>query len=200
MDMSAVLTATEVSAAIHAGSATAVGMTTVAIERINRFGDDLGAVTECLADRALRRAAAVDAELAAGRDPGPLTGVPFGVKDMYDVEGVTTLAGSTILADDPPAAKDAAAIQRLEQAGAVLVSTFRMDEFAYNFTSQNAHYGLIRNPHDLDRMAGGSSSGSAAAAAAGLVPLAVGSDTNGSIRVPAALCGLFSWKPTFGTV
>jgi 1-carboxybiuret hydrolase len=131
--------------------------------------------------------------------PNPwLDGVPFAVKNLFDVAGVPTVAGSRVLNDAPPAAEDAVAIQRLEAAGAVLVGTLNMDEFAYGFTTENTHYGPTRNPHDPARISGGSSGGSGAAVAAGMVPLSLGSDTNGSIRVPASLCGVWGMKPTFG--
>ena len=154
---------------------------------------------EILAERARREAAAVDAAVAAGRDPGPLAGVPFGVKDNYDVAGRVTLAGS-IVNRTLRARRRATpcSIQRLSRAGAVLVGTQNMDEFAYGFTTENAHYGATRNPLDTRRSAGGSSGGSAAAVAAGLCDFALGTDTNGSIRVPASFCGLFGLKPTFG--
>jgi aspartyl-tRNA(Asn)/glutamyl-tRNA(Gln) amidotransferase subunit A len=124
--------------------------------------------------------------------------VPFAVKNLFDVTGLPTLAGSKINRDRLPAAGDATLIHRLEAAGAVLVGALNMSEYAYDFTGENAHYGASRNPHDLDRMSGGSSSGSGAAVAGGLVPLALGSDTSGSIRVPSSLCGIFGLKPTYG--
>jgi aspartyl-tRNA(Asn)/glutamyl-tRNA(Gln) amidotransferase subunit A len=158
----------------------------------------LGAFTAVTAARALARAEAVDAAIAHGDDPGPLAGVPFAVKNLFDVAGLPTLAGSRINRDDPPAASDATLVAQLEAAGAVLVGALNMGEYAYDFTGENAHDGPSRNPHDPARMSGGSSGGSGTAVAAGLVPLALGSDTNGSIRVPASLCGLFGLKPTFG--
>ena len=158
----------------------------------------LGAVTCILADRARQDARQVDAAIAAGRDPGPLAGVPYGVKDLFDVVGLPTTAGSTLYANAPPALADAEAIRRLREAGAVLVATLNMDEFAYGFATINARHGTTRNPHDLDRLAGGSSGGSAAIVAAGLLPFALGSDTNGSIRVPASLTGVYGLKPTHG--
>ena len=123
--------------------------------------------------------------------------MPFAVKNLFDVAGLTTRAGSKI-EREPPAARDGPLVARLEAAGAVLVGALNMDEYAYGFTTENTHDGADRNPHDLTRIAGGSSGGSAAAVAAGQVPLTLGSDTNGSIRVPASLCGTFGLKPTYG--
>ncbi|QGP79202.1 AtzE family amidohydrolase [Sphingobium sp. CAP-1] len=163
-------------------------------------GGSLCAVTRIMADRARAEAAAVDAAIAAGRDPGPLAGVPYGVKDLFDVAGLPTTAGSRLYADAPPAIEDAEAIRRLRAAGAVLVASLNMDEFAYGFATINALHGTTRNPHDPARLAGGSSGGSAAAVAAGLLPFALGSDTNGSIRVPASLTGLYGLKPTHGAL
>jgi aspartyl-tRNA(Asn)/glutamyl-tRNA(Gln) amidotransferase subunit A len=120
------------------------------------------------------------------------------VKDLFDVEGRTTLAGSRLRRDAAPASRDAALVARLKAAGAILVGRLNMDEFAYGFVTENAHYGVTRNPHDLDRIVGGSSGGSAAAVAANIVPFTLGSDTNGSVRVPAALCGVYGLKPSWG--
>jgi amidase/aspartyl-tRNA(Asn)/glutamyl-tRNA(Gln) amidotransferase subunit A len=120
------------------------------------------------------------------------------VKNLFDVEGEITLAGSKINRDHKPALADAVLVERMHAAGAVLVGGLNMDEYAYGFTTENTHYGPCHNPHDLARIAGGSSGGSGAAVAAGQVPLALGSDTNGSIRVPSSLCGVWGLKPTFG--
>jgi len=160
----------------------------------------LVAVTRMLADRALAEATAVDAKLVRGEDPGPLAGVPYAVKDLFDVAGLATTAGSSLYADAPSAGRDAEAIRRLREAGAVLVATLNMDEFAYGFATINAAHGTTRNPHDLERLAGGSSGGSAAVVAAGLLPFALGSDTNGSVRVPASLTGTYGIKPTHGAL
>jgi AtzE family amidohydrolase len=158
----------------------------------------LNAFTSVTADRARAEAARVDAAIAAGRDPGPLAGVPVAVKNLFDLEGVVTLAGSRIERNSPPATRDAFLVRRLTAAGAVVVGALNMDEYAYGFTTENAHEGPTRNPHDLERIAGGSSGGSGAAVGAGIVPLSLGSDTNGSIRVPASLCGIYGLKPTYG--
>ncbi len=135
---------------------------------------------------------------ARRRTLGPLAGVPFAVKNLFDVAGLPTLAGSKINRERPPATRDATLIERLEAAGAVLVGALNMGEYAYDFTGENVHDGPSRNPHDIARMTGGSSGGSGGAVAGGLVPLSLGSDTNGSIRVPASLCGIFGLKPTYG--
>src|SRR5262249_48578181 len=126
-------------------------------------------------ERALAQARRVDRFLEAGRGPGKLSGVPFAVKNLFDVKGLVTLAGSKLNGELPPAARDATLVTRLENAGAVLVGTLNMDEYAYGFSTENSHYGPTRNPHDPARVAGGSSGGSAAAVAADLVPLALGS-------------------------
>ena len=184
--------------AVRAGALSAVAVTRDRLARIGRANPALNAFTAVLGERALAAAAAVDAAVAAGRDPGPLAGVPFGVKDNYDVAGRVTTAGSIVNAGLAPAARDAVLVERACAAGAILLGTQNMDEFAYGFTTENAHSGATHNPRDLARSAGGSSGGSAAALAAGLVDFALGTDTNGSIRVPASFCGIFGLKPTFG--
>ena len=171
---------------------------TALLERIARHQPVLNCFTTVLAEPALAEARAQDRRFAAGEAPGPLASVPFAVKNLFDVEGVVTLAGSRILASQPPATRDATIVARLRAAGAILVGCLNMDEFAYGFSTDNAHYGATANPHAPDRLAGGSSGGSACVVAAGLVPLSLGSDTNGSIRVPASLCGVYGLKPTYG--
>jgi len=176
----------------------AVASVDAALARIAARNPALSAFTAVTAARARARAAALDAERAAGRPPLPLEGLPFGVKNLIDVQGLPTLAGSRINRDRPAAVADATLIRRLEAAGAVLVGALNMGEYAYDFTGENAHDGPSRNPHDTTRMTGGSSGGSGGAVGGDLVPLALGSDTNGSIRVPASFCGVFGLKPTFG--
>ena len=132
------------------------------------------------------------------KKPGPLAGVPFAVKNLFDVQGLPTRAGSKINRDLKPSPRDATLIERMEAAGAVLVGALNMGEYAYDFTGENVHDGPSRNPHDPTRMTGGSSGGSGGAVGGGLVPIALGSDTNGSIRVPSSFCGIFGLKPTYG--
>jgi AtzE family amidohydrolase len=168
------------------------------LARVAALDAKIRAFTEVTAGLARRTAERIDAVVASGGDPGPLAGVPFAVKDLYDLAGVVTRSGSKIHAERAPAQASATVVTRLMQAGAVPIGTLNMEEYAYGFHTDNPHFGRTLNPHDPARTAGGSSGGSAAAVAAGLVPLALGSDTNGSIRVPAAFCGVFGLKPTFG--
>jgi 1-carboxybiuret hydrolase len=187
-----------IAAAVKNGVASAREVTEAALERVKARNGALGAFTDVTLTRALAKADAVDVARARGERLGPLAGAPFAVKNLFDVAGLPTRAGSKINRGRPPAGKDATLVSRLENAGAVLVGALNMGEYAYDFTGQNAHDGPSRNPHDLGRMTGGSSGGSAAAVAGGLVPIALGSDTNGSIRAPSAFCGVFGLKPTYG--
>jgi AtzE family amidohydrolase len=196
--VSSFASACDIADAVRGGRITAVSVAEDALDRIHRRDGRVNAFTAVLADRALAQAHGVDATVQAGRDPGPLAGVPFAVKNLFDIEGLTTLAGSIIEAGKPPAAEDAPLVARFKAAGAVLLGALNMDEYAYGFTTENSHYGPTRNPHDLDRVSGGSSGGSAAAVAAGFTALSLGSDTNGSIRVPASFCGVYGLKPTYG--
>ncbi|WP_375457027.1 AtzE family amidohydrolase [uncultured Methylobacterium sp.] len=169
-----------------------------ALARIGRVDPAVNAFTDVTAARARATADALDARLDRGEAAGPLAGVPFAVKNLIDLAGLPTRAGAKINRDRAPAARDGALVRRLEAAGAILVGALNMGEYAYDFTGENVHDGDSRNPHAAGHMSGGSSGGSGAAVAAGLVPLALGSDTNGSIRVPAAFCGCFGLKPTYG--
>lgn len=188
----------EILRAVASGERSAREVCEGALARVEASDGVINAFTGRTAARALREADAVDARRARGEVLPPLAGLPYAVKNLFDVEGLTTLAGSKINRELPPAAADAVLVQRLQAAGALLVGALNMDEYAYGFTTENTHYGTTRNPRDPARMAGGSSGGSGAAVAAGQVPLTLGSDTNGSIRVPSSLCGVWGLKPTFG--
>src|SRR5580693_7362845 len=192
------LSAREITRAVTARSMSAVSVTEATLARIVQHDPVLNSFTDVTADRARAKARAVDAAVAAGQNAGPLAGVPFAVKNLFDVRGLPTRAGSKINRDLAPSPRDATLIERLEAAGAVLVGALKMGEYAYDFTGENVHDGPSRNPHDPTRMTGGSSGGSGAAVGGGLVPLALGSDTNGSIRVPSSFCGIFGLKPTYG--
>jgi AtzE family amidohydrolase len=189
--------ATSIAAAVASGETTAATVIDQTLARIAQRNPLLNAFTAITAERARSRAVSIDAARAAGKSIGPLAGVPFAVKNLIDIADLPTLAGSRINRAHPPATADATLISRLEAAGAVLVGALNMGEYAYDFTGENSHDGPSRNPHDITRMTGGSSGGSGGAVAGGMVPIALGSDTNGSIRVPASFCGIFGLKPTF---
>jgi AtzE family amidohydrolase len=196
--MKATETASDIADAVKAGRVKARAVVEAALARIEKHNPMLGAFTDVTAERALDAADIVDGKIANGMDAGLLAGVPFAVKNLFDVRGLPTRAGSKINRDRAPARRDATLIANLEANGAVLVGALNMGEYAYDFTGENAHDGPSRNPHALDHMSGGSSGGSGAAVAGGLVPISLGSDTNGSIRVPSSFCGLFGLKPTYG--
>jgi 1-carboxybiuret hydrolase len=191
-------TTADIAGAVGSGRSSALSVIEATLARIRERDPMLNSFTATVERRALARAQALDDARARGDKLGPLAGVPFAVKNLFDVTGLPTLAGSKINRELAAAGRDATLIERLEAAGAILVGALNMGEYAYDFTGENVHDGAVHNPHDLERMTGGSSSGSAAAVAGGLVPLALGSDTNGSIRVPSSLCGLFGLKPTYG--
>jgi len=190
--------AAAIASAVRRGETTARAVAEAALARIDAVNPAINAYTRVIRDRALSEADAVDAAIARGEGAPPLAGVPFAVKNLFDISGMPTVAGSKINREWAPAAQDAALIRRMNAAGAVLTGALNMGEYAYDFTGENAHDGACRNPHDPSRMTGGSSSGSGAATAAGIAPVSLGSDTNGSLRVPASLCGVFSLKPTYG--
>lgn len=143
----------ETAEAVRGGIVSASAVTAAALDRIEEADDDLSCFTAVLAERARREAAEVDRKIAAGQDAGPLAGVPFAAKNLFDIEGIATLAVSKIRANAPPAWQDAAAMDAFTRAGAVLLGALNIDEFAYGFTTENTHYGPTRNPHDLTRVA-----------------------------------------------
>ena len=191
-------TAAETAAAVAAGRASALKIVEAAFARIRARDPLINAFTAVTDARAFDRARELDRARERGERLPTLAGVPFAAKNLFDIAGMPTLAGAKINRDAAPARRDATMIERLEAAGAVLLGALNMGEYAYDFTGENPHDGPVHNPHDRERIAGGSSSGSAAAVAGSLVPFALGSDTNGSIRVPASLCGVFGLKPTYG--
>jgi aspartyl-tRNA(Asn)/glutamyl-tRNA(Gln) amidotransferase subunit A len=190
--------ALDIARRIRSGETTATSVLAQTRARIEAGDRALNCFTATTFERAGREAAAIDQRRSSGESLPPLAGVPYAVKNLFDIAGVTTLAGARVNADNPAAATDAQLVARMHAAGAVLVGALNMDEHAYGFTCENTHYGATRNPHDPARVSGGSSGGSGAAVGAGLVPLALGSDTSGSIRVPASFCGVFGLKPTYG--
>jgi aspartyl-tRNA(Asn)/glutamyl-tRNA(Gln) amidotransferase subunit A len=169
------------------------------LRRIATLDPKLKAFITVTDELAQSQALKADQELAAGKDRGPLHGIPIAIKDVFCTRGIRTTCGSTLFAEHIPE-RDAAAVERLQAAGAVMVGKTNMHELAYGVTSANPHFGTVRNPWDTDRIAGGSSGGSGSAVGAGLVPMAMGSDTGGSIRIPASFCGTVGLKPSFGRV
>src|SRR5919202_657042 len=175
--------------AVRAGEISAKTVVTAALEQIAAKNEAFNCFTAVTTDTALLDAQRIDRTIAQGNDPGVLAGVPFAVKNLYDIAGLTTLAGSKINAENPPATQEATAVARLKQAGAVLVGTLNMDEYAYGFVTENHHYGVTHNPHNPSRVAGGSSGGPAAAVAAGIGPSHLGGCCQRFFRGSPSLCG-----------
>jgi aspartyl-tRNA(Asn)/glutamyl-tRNA(Gln) amidotransferase subunit A len=193
------VTIREAADALRARRVSAVELAAAANARISRLNSKLNAFITVTAEQAREEARQADAELAAGRDRGPLHGVPVAVKDLFLTRGVRTTCGSKVYEDFVPAI-DAAVVERLRAAGAVMFGKLNMHELAYGITSANPHFGPVRNPWNAEHSPGGSSGGSGAAVAAQMVYAAMGSDTGGSIRIPAAFCGVVGLKPTYGRV
>lgn len=184
--------------ALSAGELSAREIARQTLEDIARINPQINAWTAVTEARMLAEAENIDTLRREKRPLPPLAGVPYAVKNLFDVAGHTTLAGAELFSQRSAASADSFAVRQLRSAGGLLSGMVNMDAYAYGFTTENSHYGATRNPHDLTRIAGGSSGGSAAAVAAGLVHFSLGTDTNGSIRVPASLCGIYGLKPTFG--
>lgn len=189
----------EAAARIENGELTSLDLTRAVLDVCARRDDELRAYITRDDEVALARAARADSEMAAGRRLGPLHGIPVGIKDNLDVANMRTTLGSAAHADRVPSTT-APAVQRLIDAGAVVIGKNNLHEFALGVTSENPHFGDVRNPHDTSRIAGGSSGGGAAAIAAGMALGALGTDTSGSIRIPASCCGVTGLKPTYGLV
>src|SRR5712692_1876080 len=188
-----------VSALVHQRKVSSVELTRACLDRIGRYEKEIGAFITLTAESALAEARRADDALAAGNDGGPLHGIPIALKDLFDTAGVRTTAGSRIFADRVPE-EDCEVVARLRRAGCVLLGKLNLHEWAFGVTNQNPRFGPTKNPHDTTRIPGGSSGGSAAALAAGFCYLAPGTDTGGSIRIPASLCGVTGLKPTYGRV
>ncbi len=193
------MTIREARASLRARHISAVELTKAALSRIERHNGSLRAFITVTADQALAEAAQADREMAAGRDRGPLHGIPIALKDLFYTKGVLTTAGSKVYAQFVPE-RDATVVERLRAAGAVMLGKLNMHELAYGTTSANPHYGAVRNPWNTEHSPGGSSGGSGVAVATHMAYAAMGSDTGGSIRIPAAYCGAVGLKPTYGRV
>ena len=176
-----------------------VELTQVCLSSIEQLDPQINAFISVLEESALADARAAEAQMFAGNWRGPLHGIPIGLKDLFDTAGVRTTCGSALFADRIPN-EDAEVVRRLKNAGAILIGKQNMQEFAWGGTSASSYFGPVRNPWDNERIAGGSSGGSAAAVASGMCFGAIGTDTGGSVRQPAAFCGIVGLKPTYGTV
>src|SRR5687768_13489298 len=193
------MTIREAASALRARKVSSAELTSAALARAERLDSKLKAFITLTGESAQRRARKADEEFAAGRDLGPLHGIPIAVKDLFYTRGVVTTGGSRIYEKFVPQ-HDAAVVEKLEAAGAVMLGKLNMHECAYGITSSNPHFGAVRNPWNTDHIPGGSSGGSGAAVAAGICYAAMGSDTGGSIRIPASFCGTVGLKATYGRV
>ena len=194
------MTVEEFGRRLRTGETTSAAITDECLNRIESDNPRLNAFILVMGDEARRQARELDAELQSGHDRGPLHGVPISVKDLIDVRATATTAASKVFRDRAPAERDAAAVAHLRQAGAVIVGKTNLHEFAFGTTNEESAYGPARNPFDPSRSPGGSSGGSAASVAAGMALATIGTDTGGSIRIPASACGIVGLKPSFGEV
>jgi aspartyl-tRNA(Asn)/glutamyl-tRNA(Gln) amidotransferase subunit A len=193
-----VRSATDIASQVRTGRLRARDIVAEALDRAEASQEQLNAFTLIDHEGAMARARGIDKLVADGKDPGPLAGVPVGLKDLIDQAGLPNTRGGSFPVD--PSEGSATVVRRLGNAGAVIIGRTGLHEFAFGFTSENHWFGAVRNPWDTDTSPGGSSGGSGAAVAAGIVPIAIGTDTGGSVRVPAALCGVFGLKVTHGRV
>lgn len=193
------MTLAEAASALRKRQVSSVELTLECLARIEKWNPELNAFLAVTADRAMEQARKADAELCSGLDRGPLHGIPIAHKDLFCTKGIRTTGGSKTFAEYVPEF-DSTVVERLANAGAVMVGKTNLHEHAYGVTSENPHYGVVRNPWDPERSPGGSSGGSAVAVATGMALAATGTDTGGSIRVPASWCGITGLKPTFGRV
>src|SRR5919106_5259112 len=189
----------ELSERIKNGDLSSIDLVEVCLKRIHKFNPTLNSFLSIITERAYKDAEISEKEIRQGIDRGPLQGIPFSIKDIISAEGVRCTAGSKIMSNNISKI-DATIVARMKKAGAILIGTNNLNEFASGITGMNPHYGASKNPWNIDKISGGSSGGSAVAVATGMVPVSLGTDTGGSIRVPSSLCGVVGLKPTYGTV
>jgi aspartyl-tRNA(Asn)/glutamyl-tRNA(Gln) amidotransferase subunit A len=189
----------QLSERIKNGDLSSIDLVEVCLKRIHKFNPTLNSFLSIITERAYKDAEISEKEIRQGIDRGPLQGIPFSIKDIIFAEGVRCTAGSKIMSNNISKI-DATIVARMKKAGAILIGTNNLNEFASGITGMNPHYGDTKNPWNIDKISGGSSSGSAVAVATGMVPLSLGTDTGGSIRVPSSLCGVVGLKPTYGRI
>ena len=189
----------ELAPRVKSGEISPVGIVRTSLDRISQLEPSLNAFLDVWGEPALDQASKAEQAISSGGYLGPLHGIPVGLKDLIDVSGKETTGGSQVLAGNVATA-DATVVTQLRAAGAILIGKMNLVEFAFGATGLNPHTGDVKNPWDTTRITAGSSSGSAAAVAAGMIPVTLGSDTGGSVRMPAALCGIAGLKPTYGRI